>query len=216
MVRAEVGESVSSTNRGAERSPLDFYETPGWATRAILPHLTLLPSAKRIVDAGCGSGAILREVRTWTNKNLVGYKHSAYPSLVGIEVDPTRAQQARREGFFVQEADFLQTSYPADLIIANPPFSYALEFVSHALTQAREVCMLLRLSWLASQSRAAWHRAHPAHVFVLPRRPSFTRNEKTDSADYAWFMWPEAHLSAGQMGRYKILEVEEHDRRARN
>lgn len=34
--------------------------------------------------------------------------------------------------------------------------------------------LLLRLNWLGSQERSAFHRAHPADIYLLPKRPEFT------------------------------------------
>ena len=36
------------------------------------------------------------------------------------------------------------------------------------------VALLLRLNWLGSQERAAFHRAHPSDILLLPKRPEFT------------------------------------------
>jgi hypothetical protein len=61
---------------------------------------------------------------------------------------------------------------------------------------------LLRLNWLGGQARAAWHRANPCDVYVLPRRPSFT-GKGTDATEYAWMVW-----GTGRGGRWSVLEVE--------
>ena len=77
-------------------------------------------------------------------------------------------------------ADFLELPAPAkpyDLVITNPPFQLAMEFVQHAMRfiqPAGAVAMLLRLNWLASLKRADFLRRFCPDVHVLPRRPSFT------------------------------------------
>lgn len=54
---------MSATGRGAERRADDFYETPGWCTRAILPHLIPnLPERHIVLEPGSGSGSIAREL----------------------------------------------------------------------------------------------------------------------------------------------------------
>ena len=45
-------------------------------------------------------------------------------------------------------------------------------------------------------------RAKPPDVFVLPDRPSFT-GEGSDSADYAWFVWPSTIRAA----RFQVLKA---------
>jgi hypothetical protein len=86
--------------------------------------------------------------------------------------------------------DFLRDTDMHACILTNPPFSLAMEFVEHALNQAPEAFMLLRLNFLASAKRKEfWKRHEPDALFVLSSRPSFTENGKTDATDYAWFYW---------------------------
>jgi hypothetical protein len=66
--------------------------------------------------------------------------------------------------------------------------------VEHALSvlgPGGRVTFLLRLAFIASQKRA--HLYEDGSGFrllqVLPKRPSFTPDGKTDSSDYAWFTW---------------------------
>lgn len=96
--------------------------------------------------------------------------------------------------------DFL-TSEPIemfDLIITNPPFCLAQEFVDRAMLwrkcECSRVAMLLRLNFLGSSKRAAWWRSRPMpSIYVTPRRPMFGLNKNgkmgSDSTEYAWFVW---------------------------
>lgn len=182
---------------GVVRHSDDFYVTPPWCTRAILPHLGLSP-AEIVLDPCCGDGAILKVA-------------AALPitlQLRGIEIDADRAATSKAHGFDVCHGDAL---FPATdwgmphVILTNPPFSLALEFVQRALESVRSdgiTCFLLRLNWLASQKRAAWMRANTPSVYVLPRRPSFT-NKGTDATDYGWFLWRK-----GDRPRVQILDVD--------
>jgi hypothetical protein len=180
-------EAMSSTNRGRARNTLDQYETP-W--EAVAPLLPFLPRARVILDPCCGTGAMV--VRA---AQALG----ALP--LGIEVDGTRPFV---DGMTtVQVADALTVSWPAsDLILTNPPYAFAMEFVLRGVREAKRgttVAMLLRLAFLASQARHAFHAAQPADVFVLSKRPSFTGGG-SDSADYAWFVW-----GPGRGGRWNVL-----------
>lgn len=89
------------------------------------------------------------------------------------------------------------------LIVMNPPYSLALPFVAAALevvrSQAGTVAALLRLGFLASRKRRDWWQSHPADVYVLSERPSFTGDGRTDATDYAWFVWREG------AGRVRVL-----------
>lgn len=86
--------------------------------------------------------------------------------------------------------DYLQKDFiDIDLIITNPPFSLAQEFLEKSLSEAKTVCYLLRLNFLESQKRYTWWQDKtPDKLLVLSKRPSFT-GKGTDSQAYAWFVW---------------------------
>jgi len=75
-------------------------------------------------------------------------------------------------------------------IVANPPFSLALEFIKACMNiGAKYIAMLLRIDFLGSKKRAAFHNANPlTQLLVLGQRPSFT-GKGTDSYNYAWFVY---------------------------
>ena len=90
-----------------------------------------------------------------------------------------------------QGIDYLTLNAPeVDLILTNPPYSLALEFMQKALREAKTVVMLLRIDLLGSKTRYPfWSNNPPTHLFPLSKRPSFTENNKTDRYNYAWFAW---------------------------
>lgn len=127
--------------------------------------------------------------------------------ILGLEKEEGRYLAAQDSTDLpVVQGDFLLHREKYDVIVSNPPYSHALEFVQHALTLAPVVCMLLRLPWLASIRRVEWHKENPAHVCVLPKRPSFTADGKTDATEYAWFIWGTEHG-----GKWTILDVDLND-----
>ena len=189
---------MSSTNRGTVRQPDDYYATPAWATRAILPHLR---QPKTVLDPFAGTGAILREVRTWDE----------HVTANGIELDADRAKECKLITPFTFVCDAFTLEWPQqDLILTNPPYSFALQSVQRATKYLTEwgtgqAAFLLRLAFLESKERNAFLRHRmPDKIKVLPRRPAFV-NGKTDSCAYAWFVWgPEAH---GEAAELSVLEV---------
>lgn len=81
----------------------------------------------------------------------------------------------------------------ADVIITNPPFTLAMEFISTALDRdlsiGGTVIMLLRMGFLGSEKRADfWRKYPPTHFVLCTPRPSFV-NGGTDNSEYAWFVW---------------------------
>lgn len=180
---------MSSTNRGGDRQNDDFYSTPAWVTQALLPRLALTHDGpwRDVLDPCCGDGAIL---------DCFGNELT-----VGIELDEARAVAAHAKGHLITVADALIEPWPVvQLIITNPPFSLAEEFVRRAIGFAAEsgatVAMLLRLAFLESSGRAPLHREFPSDVYPLSSRPSFTPDGKTDSCAYAWFVWDMARNAA--------------------
>lgn len=144
---------------GHVRHADDFYETPAWCTRAILKHLPV----GNALDPCCGRGAILDVC------------HETGRGTWGIELDAQRADMSRVAGHMVETADALVAAWSlGDVLVTNPPYALAMAFVEKSLERPnRHSAFLLRLNWLESQERAAFHRAHPSDVYVMSRRPSF-------------------------------------------
>lgn len=157
------GRSVAA-GTGYERHPDDDFATPYWCTRAILPFLRFTDATKGAFDPCCGSGAILDVAsERWKAKR-------------GIEINHDRAMAARVKGHFVVRADTLTHPWPdVDVGITNPPYSLAMEIILRSMDLARRIdfAFLLRLNFLGSQKRAAFHKEHPADIYPLPKRPEF-------------------------------------------
>jgi SAM-dependent methyltransferase len=180
----------------------DYYETPAWAVDAILPFLPLT-TASLVVDAGSGSGAIAECIA----------KHAPRLEVIGVEKQADLVAQARAKELYsceFVEADFetwqSERSSP-DIIIMNPPYSRAIEFIRRAqqiVKRGGTVAALLRVGFLASAQRYDFHTKHPSRIRVLDKRPSFTGDGKTDASDYAWFVWC---TEATDKGTWSVLHV---------
>lgn len=153
---------MSSTNRGATRNDNDKYMTPDYTVDSLLSVLDIQKIRPLCFCEPCrGTGAIFDRIDANTKWHA--------------EID---------EGI-----DYLEIPYFVDLVITNPPFTLALEFLQKSLTEAETVIYLLRLNFLGSQKRKPfWQANPPSHTMVLSKRPSFTGNG-TDSIEYAWFAW---------------------------
>jgi predicted RNA methylase len=216
---------MSATGRSDCRHPDDFYETPAWTTRAILP-LLASPSIAHVIDPACGNGAILDVIKdTWP-----------HVETLGIELDADRCDHARhRHSATRRDALILDPWRVSDAVIMNPPFALAAEFIDRARREAPIVACLLRVNFLGSQKRAAFWRSNPCGVYILPRRPSFcvsahcdakcgwqavypigadvpracpkcgakVKSSSSDATEYAWFVWGEGHAN-----RWAVLDVE--------
>lgn len=98
-----------------------------------------------------------------------------------------------------EDKDFFAYKEKVDIIVTNPPFSIAQEFITHALELADTVIMLLRVNFLGSQKRYPfWVNNEPKALYILSKRPSFT-GTGTDSTEYAWYIWEKNtnHITPG-------------------
>ena len=163
------------------RSPYDFYPTPSSAIKPLLEKMNF--HGVHIYEPCAGDGAIVKEIKNMfpdahVSANELDTNHEANLSLSGADR--------------ITWTNFLTTKdNGADIIITNPPFSLAQEFLEYTFENysAPTVIMLLRLNFLASQKRHDfWKKYPPTHLYVLSKRPSFT-GSGTDSQDYAWFVW---------------------------
>ena len=207
---------------GANKRPRiegDAYFTPGKPVRQILQVLKrdiyrgdYGLSELRVIEPSCGAGNILTEV--------IGFGGVRPEHCIGVDIaDVPRGEHLAGCNFI--QADFLswassQQMQDYDLIIGNPPYGDDMpaKFVQAILDRPwRErpsvVLLLMRLAWLASAKRVELHRRFPPSVYVLSERPSFTKDGKTDGADYAWFMWETVPPGYGQKPIIEILGTDD-------
>jgi len=178
-----------SRTRGGSEDPLNVYHTPEWVTRVLLDVVSF-PGEGRILDAGCGEGAILKVLS----------EEISLERLAGIDLRQDCLDALRHPDLLLYQGDFLGHAGYYDHIVMNPPYggreNTAHRFVEHALDLVPKgglVCALLRLPWFASgevrHGRASWLRANmPQKIYALERRPSFTGGG-TDGTDYGWGVW---------------------------
>ena len=151
---------MSRQTAGVRLNATDFYPTPLWC----LENLEVDWSNFASMHEPCKGDGRLYD--WFTNKGLA----TTYTEIT--------------EGL-----DFFDWDGKVDLILTNPPFSLAQEFITHSLEKADTVFMLLRLNFLGSIKRHDWWvKNSPSALYVLSKRPSFT-GSGTDATDYAWFVW---------------------------
>lgn len=162
---------MSSTNRGATRNNRDYYPTPQYAIDAILREINW-SRVGTMLEPACGDCRIIESAATW-NRDM--------------DIDWCEIEKDR---------DYLAMSWPDtfDLVITNPPYTLAEEYLTKCLLDGESVALLYRLGFLASQKRhQLWQEHVPDRLYVLSQRPSFD-GVGTDSADYAWFAWGKAFI----------------------
>ena len=175
---------MSSTNRGTTRAEQDYYVTPIPAIRAFLEawaEVDGLGFLRRVLDPAAGGDDERPMSYPTALQEVLGWK----PDTLDIREDSRAAVKA----------DYLTWQAPEayDLIITNPPFALAEEFINKAIGDVHRggrVAMLLRLNFLGSRKRLAFWREHmPRWIFVHHERMSFTPDGRTDSIEYMHAVW---------------------------
>lgn len=183
---------MSSTARGYDRHVSDYYVTPVHKIREFVDEfLKYEPTALNgIVLDPCAGG-------------LLGVDTMSYPvALANYGVKDIRTMDIREDSLAEWKGvDYLTTKlgYTPVMIITNPPFLLAREIVEKALEDVGEggfVVMLQRLNFFGGKKRKDLWDAHmPKYTFVHSRRMSFTSDGKTDSIEYAHYVWQKGHDS---------------------
>jgi hypothetical protein len=180
------------------RHDKDNYPTPAWCVHRLLES-NALPVGGTWCEPCVGDGHIVAAVSDYLIKP---------PTWKGYEL---RSPGQKLHGFQYNQ-DFLSLDEehvdPAvAVVLTNPPFSLAPEFIVQSLLLYHEALLafLLPLSFLATEKRAPFMHTYAPDVYVLPDRPSFTANNKTDSAEYGWFIWHGQRLR--KSGSVQVLQL---------
>jgi predicted RNA methylase len=179
---------MSATNRGAERKKADFYPTPIEVIDNFLNACQLetdeFKDCLKILEPCAGNGNIIQSL-----------KSHGYKQIDAIEIRPEESETLKSYNIDnVIIGDFLKLDITKKyhVIITNPPFSLAREFIEKSfdlITDNGMVIMLLRIGFLESKSRLDFWKKYPVTgLYVLSSRPSFT-GKGTDASCYAWFVW---------------------------
>lgn len=186
---------VSAVSSG-ERDWRDFYPTPRDLVRSALSLYTGKPSS--ILDPCAGLGAWGDEARArWPDALLRGFD-------LYFEKQPASYDAWEHRDFLHATPSLL-----ADLVVMNPPFKYAEQFVQRGrlhLTEGGMLIAMLKITFLCGQDRARafWPDYMPASVHTLGRRPSFSGDGKTGvGEEYMLVTWGKdsASTTALEIGR---------------
>lgn len=174
-----------------ERREADVYETPSWISDKGLSTLTL-PSEPLILDPGAGSGVWGGSARNlWPGAWIEGVEIRALPPPDNGSYDN-----------WLPDSDFLRVQDDVmgkyDLVMGNPPYSLAEEFIRRAMHLTKDggfVQFLLRLPFLEGKKRrqGLWRDFPLYQLQICSERPSFTGDHKTDATAYAVFTWKKGH-----------------------
>ena len=202
---------MSSTNRGAERSPADYYVTK-------IPDILAFLQAFAEDCPAFANQHILDPCAGGDDRNPMSYPEAIRQA--GWNEAQIDTIDIRPDSLAACKGDYLRMDLDVapDIIISNPPFCLALELIQKALREVKRgglVIMLLRLNFFGSQKRRSWFQANmPLYTYVhaerlgfWPERPSQAmldwwaslgkedqpKSTSTDSIEYMHCVWVRGH-----------------------
>lgn len=194
---------MTAKNIRSESIENDVYITPLWCVRQGIREVLKGMHYERILDPGAGTGRFTQELR------------KAYPDsrIVAIDNHPDMGPWPDAT-VSIRDRDFLtfRPKQRFDLVMGNPPFTYAEEFARHALSISTNVVFLLRQGFLSSKERVPfWKEFPPFAVKIIVHRPKFIEGKGGDSSDYCWVSWGPMrdHLSYAMLDWASPLSKEE-------
>ena len=174
----------------AERRALDRYDTPDWATAALLATFPNI-CGNTLLDPCCGNGAMAK---------LVGGR---FLRVRTNDCDPSVVADTHLDA---ADPD-LYTSRPC-WVVTNPPFNAAGDICYQAVEGLKTnvlgpggalfgVAMLLRITFAepcgsspaAPRNGRLWLERHPPTGLLVLPRIDFRGDGGSDSATTCWFIW---------------------------
>lgn len=175
-----------------KRKEFDFYPTDSYYADqcvASLADITANKNVRTILDAGAGNSPVFAHAA----RRLADV---ASPIVDAVEIRPEACPTAPYGGIRWHTADYMDYApkYAYDLIVSNPPYKLALQFVHKSLSLlefAGVAAFLMPISFLSSQTRykKLFQRLPPYRITFLPNRPSFSGDGKTTPNEYVWLTW---------------------------
>ncbi|MCP3459615.1 hypothetical protein [Bradyrhizobium sp. CCGUVB23] len=142
-----------TAKRFADLSGPDFFQTPAWATFALIDNEKF---NGEIWECACGDGSMSR--------------------VLEQTGQPVRSSDLYDRGYGEVGVDFLRAEQTSDNIVTNPPYNCAEGFVASGVKLAtRKFGLLLRLAFLEGANRAntIFSKTPPARVWVFSERITF-------------------------------------------
>lgn len=184
------GGQLAGGNSTTQKAENDFYATDPKTVRLFLDKFLIdndvkyedINTINKILEPACGTGNICEVLKEY------------FPNA------QIEATDLIDRGYGQGGIDFLEYYGEADMVITNPPFSLAKEFIEKALTISNKyVIMLCKIQLLEGASRKRMFETTPLkYVYVHTTRQATWKNgEPLDpngkkwatTMCMAWFVW---------------------------
>jgi len=175
---------------------LDFFPTPGWATRALMEKvLHMTPMASGIselscLEPACGAGHMARVLEEYFPNQVTASDIHDY-GFTGTTIMDFLELHSDDEPF-------------VDWVITNPPFKHGEEFVNQGLLVAhRGVAMLVRTAFLETVGRYKnLYVPHPPTIVAqfserVPMLKDRVNRKASTATSYAWLVWEKNTIQEG-------------------
>lgn len=172
------------------RKDFDFYATPESCIKLLLDNYDLSNKGDLILEPSAGNGNVSKELKLlYPNKNITSAEIRA--------CEKDNLELCSDEVIICDYLDY-KFNKKFDIIIGNPPYTLAIEFVEKSLSNLTKngvLIFLLRTAFLESKSRYNFWQKNPlTGLLTLSKRPSFT-GKGTDATSYSWFVWDKSTIN---------------------
>ena len=176
------GAKLAGGNPKDERVEYDFYATDPKAVEKLLLKYSI--NGNKILEPCVGNGNIADTVKKF-------YKNET--DITGVDIVDRGYPNT-----IVQDFLTWKTDEKFEVIITNPPYKYAKEFVQHALDISKEgtkVAMFLKVTFLEGKARKELFKKYPPKtIYVFSSRVKCAKNGDfeiigSSAVAYAWFVW---------------------------
>ena len=165
--------------------PKEQYFTPERVILKLITDIQILKGVTSVLEPCAGTGNIVKMIRR------SGYDHH----LTAVEIDPLLINDlAKTQPDNIYVEDYFNMRYDIgkfDLIIVNPPYKRACEFIESCyarLNRKGQLAAFLRLSFMAGvKNHGLINNLPPTQIWVT-QRESITGG-CGDIGGHAWYIW---------------------------
>ena len=192
---------LMGSHSATERAKDDFYQSSPEIANALFECVKTGIKGNKLYAAGLENTVII-DSSVGTGVLLEPFKNKLW-CQIGYDIADRGYENVRVQDWFAVDMRELTKAawfhWHPKIIVQNPPFKLALEFVQHGLellNKGELLFSLHRLLFLEGGERFGklyGNKQKPKYVFVFPKRVSCIApnvpNKGQNAMCYAWFMW---------------------------